>query len=99
MAPSVNSYFVRLRPDLSAQVASEFRSFAKKPPSGKAPSDGRLILACVRIDLSNHTYAKLTINLEEGAPPMDLWVPHEMILMAGDISEMGRAPVVFTATE
>jgi hypothetical protein len=99
MAAPVNSYFVRLRPDLSAQVASEFRSFAKKPPSGKPPSDLRLILACVRIDLTHHTYAKLTINLEEGAPPMDLWVPHEMILMIGDISEMGRAPVVFTPAE
>ena len=99
MPAPVNSYFVRLRPDLSAQVASEFRSFANKPPSGKPPSDGRLILACVRIDLSNHSYAKLTINLEEGAPPMDLWIPHEMILMVGDISEMGRAPVVFTPAE
>jgi hypothetical protein len=99
MAAPVNSYFVRLRPDLSAQVASEFRSFAKKPPSGQPPSDGRLVLACVRIELAHHTYAKLTINLEEGAPPMDLWVPHEMILMIGDISEMGRAPVVFTPTE
>ena len=99
MAVPLNSYFVRLRPDLSAQVASEFRSFAKKPPSGKAPSDLRLILACVRIDLTHHTYAKLTINLEEGAPPMDLWVPHAMILMVGDISEMGRAPVVFTPSE
>lgn len=99
MAAPVNSYFVRLRPDLSAQVASEFRAFARKPPSGKAPNDGRLILACVRIDLSHHTYAKLTINLEEGAPPMDLWVPHEIILMIGDISEIGRAPVVFTPSE
>jgi hypothetical protein len=99
MAPPVNSYFVRLRPDLSAQVASEFRSFAKKPPSGKTPDDLRLILACVRIDLTHHTYAKLTINLEEGAPPMDLWVPHEIILMIGDISGMGRAPVVFTPAE
>lgn len=99
MAAPVNSYFVRLRPDLSPQVASEFRSFAKKPPSGKAPSDARLVLACVRIELTHHTYAKLTINLEEGAPPMDLWVPHEMILMIGDISEMGRAPVVFTPVE
>ena len=99
MAVPLNSYFVRLRPDLSAQVASEFRSFAKKPPSGKAPSDLRLILACVRIDLTHHTYAKLTINLEEGAPPMDLWVPHQLILMVGDISEMGRAPVVFTPEE
>jgi hypothetical protein len=99
MAAPINSYFVRLRPDLSAQVASEFRSFAKKPPSGQPPSVGRLVLACVRIELAHHTYAKLTINLEEGAPPMDLWVPHEMILMIGDISEMGRAPVVFTPTE
>jgi hypothetical protein len=99
MAVPINSYFVRLRPDLSPQVASEFRSFAKKPPSGKPPNDSRLVLACVRIDLTHHTYAKLTINLEEGAPPMDLWVPHEVILMIGDISEMGRAPVVFTPTE
>jgi hypothetical protein len=99
MALPQNSYFVRLRPDLSAQVASEFRSFAKKPPSGKAPSDLRLILACVRIDLSNANYAKLTINLEEGAPPMDLWVPHQMILMIGDIGHVGRAPVVFAPTE
>ena len=53
----------------------------------------------MRIDLTHHTYAKLTINLEEGAPAMDLWVPHEMILMIGDISEMGRAPVVFTPAE
>ena len=30
-------YFVRLRPDLSPQEASEFRAFAKKPASGKAP--------------------------------------------------------------
>ena len=30
---------------------------------------------------------------------MDLWVPHELILMIGDISEIGRAPVVFTPTE
>ena len=99
MAAPVNSYFVRLRPDLSAQVASELRSFAKKPPSGKAPSDGRLVIACVRIELTHHTYAKLTINLEEGAPPMDLWVPHDMILMIGDISEIGRAPVAFTPAE
>ena len=99
MAAPQNVYFVRLRPDLSTQVASEFRAFAKKPPSGKAPSDVRLILACVRIDLTHHTYAKLAINLEEGAPPMDLWIPHEFILMIGDISEAGRAPVVFTPTE
>lgn len=99
MANFVNSYFVRLRPDLSTQVANEFRSFAKKPPSGKTPNDARLILACMRVDLSNRVFAKLTINLEEGAAPMDLWVPHEMILMVGDISEMGRAPVVFTAVE
>jgi|SRR5579859_1872030 len=99
MAVSQNSYFVRLRPDLSAQVASEFRSFAKKPPSGDAPGDNRLVIACVRMELSHRVYAKLTINLEEGAPPMDLWVPHEMILMVGDISEMGRAPVAFTPTE
>jgi hypothetical protein len=94
-----NSYFVRLRPDLSPQVASEFRSFAKKPPSGKAPSETRLILECVRVDLIHPIYAKLTINLGEGAPPMDLWVPHQMILMIGDISEMGRAPVMFTPIE
>ncbi len=99
MAIPKNSYFVRLRPDLSTQVASEFRSFAKKPPSGNAPSDVRLVLACVRIDLSHSIYAKLTINLEEGAPPMDLWIPHDVILMIGDISEMGRAPVVFTPVE
>ena len=92
-------YFVRLRPDLSPQEASEFRAFAKKPPSGKPPSDVRLILACARIDLSHHVFAKLTINLEEGAPPIDLWVPHQMILMIGDISEMERAPVVFTPIE
>jgi len=99
MAAPVNSYFVRLRPDLSAQVASEFRSFAKKPPSGNPPSDGRLVLACVRVDLSHRIYAKLTIHLEGGAAPMDLWVPHEMILLVGAISEMGRAPVAFTPTE
>ena len=94
MAAPPNSYFVRLRPDLSPQVASEFRAFAKKP-SGKPTSDVRLLLACVRIDLSNSIYAKLTINLEEGAPPMDLWIPHQMILLIGDIGEIGRAPVEF----
>jgi hypothetical protein len=92
-------YFVRLRPDLSLQDASEFRAFAKKPPSGKPPSDLRLILACGRIDLTHNVFAKLTIDLEEGAPPIDLWVPYQMILMIGDVSEMGRAPVVFTPTE
>ena len=92
-------YFVRLRPDLSPQEASEFRAFAKKPPSGKAPSDTRLILACCRIDLSHGVLAKLTIDLDEGAPPMDLWIPHQVILMIGDIAEIGRAPVVFTPTE
>ena len=96
MAVLQSRYFVRLRPDLSPQDASEFRAFAKKPPSGKPPSDGRLILACARIDLSHHVFAKLTITLDEGAPPIDLWVPHQIILMIGDISEMGRAPVVFT---
>ena len=30
---------------------------------------------------------------------MDLWVPHQMILMIGDIGHVGRAPVVFTETE
>ena len=92
-------YFVRLRPDLSPQVASEFRSFAKKPPSGKAPSEARLILACVRIDLSHRIFAKLTINLDDGAPAMDLWIPHQMILMIGDIGHVGRAPVGFTPPE
>jgi hypothetical protein len=92
-------YFVRLRPDLSPQEASEFRAFAKKPPSGKAPSDVRLILACARIDLSHNFFAKLTIDLAEGSPPIDLWVPHQLILMIGDIAEMGRAPVMFTPTE
>ena len=99
MAALQSRYFVRLRPDLSAQVASEFRSFAKKPPTGKPPSDGRLVIACVRVDLNHRIFAKLTINLEEGAPPMDLWIPHEVILMIGDISEMGRAPVAFTPSE
>jgi hypothetical protein len=92
-------YFVRLRPDLPPQDASEFRAFAKKPPSGKPPSDVRLILACARIDLSHPVFAKLTITLDDGAPLIDLWVPHQMILMIGDIAEMGRAPVVFTPTE
>jgi len=88
-----------MRPDLSPQVASEFRAFAKKPPSGNPPSDVRLILACARVDLNHPVFAKLTIPLEDGAPLMDLWVPHELILMIGDISEIGRAPVVFTPTE
>lgn len=99
MAALQSRYFVRLRPDLSPQDASEFRAFAKKPPSGKPPSDVRLILACARIDLSHHVFAKLTITLDEGAPPIDLWVPHQVILMIGDISEIGRAPVVFTPTD
>jgi hypothetical protein len=99
MAVLQSMYFVRLRPDLPPQEASEFRAFAKKPPSGKPPSDVRLILACARIDLSHHVFAKLTINLDEGGPPIDLWVPHQMILMIGDISQMGRAPVVFTPLE
>jgi hypothetical protein len=99
MAVLQSRYFVRLRPDLPPQEASEFRAFAKKPPSGKPPSDVRLILACARIDLSHPVFAKLTIVLDEGAPPIDLWVPHRMILMIGDISEMGRAPVVFTPTD
>ena len=92
-------YFVRLRPDLSPQEASEFRAFAKRPPSGKAPSGERLILACARIDLSHNIFAKLTIDLGEGSPPMDLWIPHQVILMIGDIAEIERAPVVFTPTE
>jgi hypothetical protein len=99
MAVLQSRYFVRLRPDLSPQDASEFRAFARKPPSGKPPSDVRLILACGRIDLSHPVFAKLTITLDEGAPPIDLWVPHHLILMIGDISEMGRAPVAFTPTE
>ena len=99
MAVAPNCYFVRLRPDLSPQDASEFRAFAKKPPSGKPPSDVRLILACVRIDLLHHFYAKLTINLGDEAPAMDLWVPHQMILMIGDIGQVGRAPVAFTEAE
>ena len=99
MAVLQSRYFVRLRPDLPPQDASEFRAFAQKPPSGKPPSDVRLILACARIDLSHPVFAKLTINLGDGAPPMDLWVPHHAILMIGDISEIGRAPVVFTPIE
>ncbi len=99
MAIVQSRYFVRLRPDLPPQEASEFRAFAKKPPSGNPPSDVRLILACARIDLSHSVFAKLTINLDEGSPPIDLWVPHETILMIGDISEMERPPVVFTPVE
>jgi hypothetical protein len=99
MPPAVGRYFVRLMPDLSPQVSSEFRAFAKKPPSGKPPSDARLILACVRVDLNHSVFAKLTINLDDAAPAIDLWVPHRMILMIGDISEMGRPPVVFSPTE
>lgn len=99
MPPLPSRYFVRLRPDLPAQDASELRAFAKKPPSGKPPSDLRLILACVRIDLNHPVFAKLTINLDDAAAPMDLWVPHQMILMIGDINEVGRAPVVFTPIE
>jgi len=99
MATLQSRYFVRLRPDLSPQDASEFRAFATKPASGKPPSDVRLILACARMDLSHHVFAKLTLYVDEGAPPIDLWVPHEMILMIGDISEMGRAPVMFTPVE
>lgn len=99
MPPPSGRYFVRLKPDLSAQVASEFRAFAKKPPSGKPPSDARLILECARIDFTHSVFAKLTINLEDVATPIDLWVPYFTILMIGDISEMARAPVVFTPTE
>ena len=96
MAVALNSYFVRLRPDLSPQEASEFRAFVKKNASGERPSDTRLILACTRVDLLHHFYAKLTINVEDGVAPMDLWVPHQMILMIGDIGHVGRAPVMFT---
>ncbi|MGA3156738.1 MAG: hypothetical protein ABSE43_04120 [Steroidobacteraceae bacterium] len=97
MATQQSRFFVRLRPDLSAQEASEFRAFAKKPPSGKAPSDARLAFACARIDFSHHIFAKLTVNLDEGAISIDLWVPHQMILMIGDFSEMERPPVEFLA--
>ena len=99
MANAQGRYFVRLRPELPPQEASEFRAFARKPPSGKPPSDARLILACARIDLSHHAFAKLTINLDEGAPLIDLWVPYQVILMIGDISEMERAPVAFMPVE
>jgi hypothetical protein len=99
MAVVQSRYFVRLRPDLQPQEASELRAFAKKPPSGRPPSDARLILACVRMDLSHPIFAKLTLNLDEGAPPIDLWVPHNIILMIGDITEMERPPVVFTPVE
>jgi len=99
MAVALNSYFVRLRPDLSPQEASEFRAFVKKTPSGKPPSDTRLILACVRVDLLHPFYAKLTLNLGDDAPAMDLWVPHRLILMIGDIGQVGRTPVAFTETE
>jgi hypothetical protein len=99
MAILQSRFFVRLRPDLSPQEASEFRAFAKKPPSGRPPSDLRLLLACARIDLTHHVFAKLTINLDDGSPSIDLWVPHLLILMIGDFSEMERAPVVFTAVE
>jgi hypothetical protein len=99
MAILQSRYFVRLRPDLSPQDASEFRAFAKKPPSGKPPSDVRLILACARMDLSHSVFAKLTIYVDEGAPPIDLWVPHQLILMIGDISEMERAPVTLFPLE
>jgi hypothetical protein len=99
MAVLQSRYFVRLRPDLSPQEASEFRAFAKKPASGKPPSDVRLILACARIDLSHNVFAKLTLNLDDGAPPIDLWVQHQMILMIGDMSEVGRAPVAFIPVE
>ncbi|HEX3837228.1 MAG TPA: hypothetical protein VHW25_09740 [Steroidobacteraceae bacterium] len=51
------------------------------------------------MDLTHHVFAKLTINLDDEAPPIDLWVPHQMILMIGDFSEMERAPVVFTPIE
>lgn len=71
----------------------------KKTPAGNPPSDTRLILACVRIDLLHPFFAKLTINVEDGVPAMDLWIPHQMILMIGDIRHVGRAPVVFTPTE
>ena len=53
----------------------------------------------MRIDLLHHFFAKLTINLEDNAPAMDLWVPHPMILMIGDIGQVGRTPVAFTAIE
>jgi hypothetical protein len=95
MAIQQSRYFVRLRPDLSAQEASEFRAFANKPPSGKPPSDARLTFACARIDFGHPIFAKLTINLDEGAASMDLWVPHKAILMIGDFSEMERPPVAF----
>ena len=99
MAVAQNSYFVRLRPDLSPQAASEFRAFVKTPSSGKPPSDTRLILSCVRIDLLHHFFAKLTINLGDAAPAVDLWVPHQMILMIGDIGQVGLVPVAFTEAE
>jgi hypothetical protein len=99
MAIVQSRYFVRLRPDLPPLEASEFRAFAKKPPSGKPPSDVRLILACARIDLTHHVFAKLTITLDENSPTIDLWVPHQLILLIGDISEMERAPVAFTPVE
>jgi hypothetical protein len=86
-------YFVRLRPDLSPQEASEFRAFAQKPPSGKPSSDGRLTFACARIDFTHPIFAKLTVSLEDGTSSMDLWVHHQAILMIGDFAEMERAPV------
>ena len=99
MAAPQSRYFVRLRPDLAPQDASEFRAFAKKPPSGRPPSDVRLILACARMDLTHPVFAKLTINLDDVATSIDLWVPYQSILLIGDISEMERPPIVFTPTE
>jgi hypothetical protein len=97
MAIQQSRYFVRLRPDLSAQEASEFRAFAKKPAPGKPPSEARLTFACARIDFTHPIFAKLTVNMDEGATTIDLWVPYRVILLIGDFSEMERAPIAFIA--
>ena len=68
MAVAQNSYFVRLRPDLSPQEASEFRAFVKRhrPANRQVTPDS--FSACVRVDLLHNVFAKLTINLGDGAP-------------------------------
>jgi hypothetical protein len=80
------SHLVILRDALPSAEVDLFRRLSLHQDT---ESDGSLIcLECSAVDVSHHNYIELQVHRREDEPPLSMRLPHYLILMILDESEL-----------
>jgi hypothetical protein len=86
MTDAVTRYTIRIRNDLTDEQLKTLRSFATESSDG---DPNKIFLRCANIDVSHHYFLKASVLIGSEGPYMDLWIPHQFVMLIGDFSALG----------